>query len=192
MAFYINLDRRTDRRAEVEQEFAKIGLTVERFPAVDYSPGSIGCNLSHIAVLKLAKARGYESVMIFEDDFEFLVSKEEWNRQISLLPTSYDVVMVSYNLLQSTPHSETFLRVQEVQTTSGYIVHSRFYDTLITRWEEGTRLFKENPEVHWIYILDQYWKPLQADADWFAFKTRIGRQRSGFSDLAGQYIEYDC
>jgi glycosyl transferase family 25 len=190
-SFYINLDRRTDRRELVEEEFKRIGLEVERFPAVEYTPGTIGCNLSHIEVLKLAKARGYESVMIFEDDFEFLVSKEEWNRQISRLPTSYDVVMLSYNLLQSTPHSETFLRVQEVQTTSGYIVHSRFYDTLITRWEEGTRLFKENPEVHWIYILDQYWKSLQPSAEWYAYTPRLGKQRAGFSDLAGEFVEYD-
>ena len=191
-SFYINLDRRTDRRELVEEEFKRIGLEVERFPAVEYTPGTIGCNLSHIEVLKLAKARGYESVMIFEDDFEFLVSKEEWNRQISRLPTSYDVVMLSYNLLQSSPHDETFVRVQEVQTTSGYIVHSRFYDTLIARWEEGTRLFKENPEVHWIYILDQYWKALQPSAEWFAFKQRIGQQRPGFSDLAGEFVEYRC
>jgi GR25 family glycosyltransferase involved in LPS biosynthesis len=190
--FYINLNRRTDRRELVEEEFKRIGLEVERFPAVEYTPGAIGCNLSHIEVLKLAKSRGYESVMIFEDDFEFLISKEEWNQQISRLPTSYDVVMLSYNLVQSTPHDETFLRVQEVQTTSGYIVHSRFYDTLIARWEEGTRLFKENPKVDWIYILDQYWKALQPGAEWYAFKQRIGQQRAGFSDLAGQFVEYRC
>lgn len=191
-SFYINLDRRIDRRELVEEEFKRIGLQVERFPAVEYIPGTIGCNLSHIEVLKLAKARGYESVMIFEDDFEFLISKEEWNRQISRLPTSYDVVMLSYNLLQSTPHDETFVHVQEAQTTSGYIVHSRFYDTLIARWEEGTRLFKENPDVHWIYILDQYWKALQPGAEWYAFKQRIGQQRAGFSDLAGEFVEYRC
>ena len=190
--FYINLNHRTDRRELVEEEFKRIGLQVERFPAVEYTPGAIGCNLSHIEVLKLAKSRGYESVMIFEDDFEFLISKEEWNQQISRLPTSYDVVMLSYNLVQSTPHDETFLRVQEVQTTSGYIVHSRFYDTLIARWEEGARLFIEQPHMDWVYILDQYWKPLQSNAKWYAFKTRIGKQRPGFSDLVGNYVEYHC
>jgi GR25 family glycosyltransferase involved in LPS biosynthesis len=192
MAFYINLDRRTDRRAEVEQEFAKIGLTVERFPAVDYSPGSIGCNLSHIAVLKLAKARGYESVMIFEDDFYFLVNRQTWDELIARLPDHYDVVMLAYNKIQPRQYNDVLDRVREAQTTSGYIVHSRFYDSLIARWEEGVRLFIERPDLDWIYLLDQYWKPLQADADWFAYKVRIGRQRSGFSDLAQRYVEYDC
>ena len=191
-AFYINLDHRTDRRAEVEKEFEEKGLTVERFPATQYSPGAIGCNLSHIGVLNLAKERGYESVMIFEDDFQFLVSKSEWDDLIAKLPTSYDVVMISYNLVASTPHDDTFNRVREVQTTSGYIVHSRFYDRLIARWEEGARLFMQNPTMDWVYILDQYWKPLQPDAEWFAYKVRIGKQRHSFSDIAGRFAAHDC
>ena len=192
MAFYINLDRRTDRRYEVEEEFRKIGLTVERFPAVEYSPGSIGCNLSHIAVLKLARERGYPYVMIFEDDFYFLVSKEEWNQLIARLPESFDVVMLAYNKIQPSHYDDHLYRVREAQTTSGYIVHSRFYDRLIDRWEEGARLFIERPDLDWVYLLDQYWKPLQTHADWFAYKVRIGRQRPGFSDLAQRYVEYDC
>jgi len=192
MAFYINLDRRTDRRIEAEKEFADMGLTVERFQAIEYTPPGIGCNLSHIAILKLARERGYPSVMIFEDDFQFLVSKEEWNRLIACLPEKYDVVMLAYNKVQPTEYNDILNRVQGAQTTSGYIVHSRFYDTLIARWEEGGRLFIEQPHMDWVYILYQYWKPLQPNAEWFAFKTRIGRQRPGFSDLVGQYVEYDC
>jgi GR25 family glycosyltransferase involved in LPS biosynthesis len=192
MAFYINLDRRTDRRVEAEKEFADMGLTVERFQAIEYTPTGIGCNLSHIAVLKLARERAYPSVMIFEDDFQFLVSKEEWNRLIAYLPESYDVVMLAYNKVQPTEYNDILNRVQGAQTTSGYIVHSRFYDTLIARWEEGARLFIEQPHMDWVYILDQYWKPLQPNAEWFAFKTRIGKQRPGFSDLVGQYVEYDA
>lgn len=187
-AFYINLDRRTDRRAEVEQEFADKGLSVERFPAIEYDPGAIGCNLSHIAVLKLAKERGYESVMIFEDDFKFLVDKETWDYLIECLPESYDVVMLSYNLITSVAHDDIFDRVLEVQTTSGYIVHSRFYDKLLARWEEGARLFIESPQFDWIYLLDQYWKPLQSSAEWYAYRRRIGKQRDGFSDLAGRFV----
>lgn len=190
-AFYINLDHRTDRRAEVEKEFEEKGLTVERFSATQYSPGAIGCNLSHIGVLTTARGRGYDAVMIFEDDFQFLISKAEWDDLIAKLPSSYDVVMISYNLVASTPHDDTFHRVHEVQTTSGYIVHSRFYDRLIARWEEGTRLFMANPTMDWVYILDQYWKPLQADSEWFAYKVRIGKQRPSFSDIAGRFAERD-
>ena len=43
--FYINLDRRPDRRAEVEEEFKKMELVVERFSAIDRKPGIVGCGL---------------------------------------------------------------------------------------------------------------------------------------------------
>ena len=191
-AFYINLDRRTDRRVQVEQEFKEKEIEVERFSAIECTPPTIGCNLSHIEVLRLARERGYPSVMIFEDDFQFVISKEEWDAQIAQLPETYDVVMMSYNTIQPSPYNDVFDRVQGAQTTSGYIVHSRFYDKLIAQWEEGVELFKQNPDLHWVYLLDQYWKPLQPVSDWFAFKTRIGIQRAGFSDLAGGFVEYGC
>ena len=77
-AFYINLDRRLDRRKEIEAELGNLGVPYERFPAIKTIPGCIGCALSHLAVLKEARSRGYKNVLIFEDDFMPLVSKEEF------------------------------------------------------------------------------------------------------------------
>jgi glycosyl transferase family 25 len=193
-AFYINLDHRADRRAEIEKELTEKGIEFERFAAFKTSPGSIGCSLSHIAVLKLARERGYESVMIFEDDFMFLVSKEEWDQLISRLPPSYDVVKLSYNLLQCSHHDDTFNRIQDVQASSGYIVHSRFYDTLIANAEEATRLLSETG-MHWLYAYDQQWKKLQPNNEWYAYKTRIGKQRDGFSDICegeSRFVVHHC
>jgi len=189
MAFYINLDRRTDRRTEIEKEFADRGLVVERFPAIEHPSGIVGCGLSHIAVLKLAQERGYESVMIFEDDFVFLDSDTDWKAKI---PQSYDIVMLSYRELEpSTPHDDIFNRAQKVSTTSGYIVHSRFYATLISQWEDGDRLLQETG-IHWIYALDQYWNQLSPRCDWFVFRNKVGKQRPSFSDLANSHVDYGC
>jgi GR25 family glycosyltransferase involved in LPS biosynthesis len=180
-AYYINLDHRTDRRAEIEKELADKGIAAERISAFKTIPGCIGCSLSHIAALKLARERGLEAVMIFEDDFTFLISKDEWDRLFSLLPRNYDVVMLSYNLIKATHHDSTFDRVQDVQTSSGYIVHSRFYDTLIANTEGATRMLVETG-AHWLYAYDMQWKPLQEPNEWYAYKTRIGKQRDGISD----------
>jgi glycosyl transferase family 25 len=189
-AFYINLERRTDRKELIEKELADKGLDVERFKALEHSQPAIGCTMSHLAVIKLARERKYDCVVVFEDDFEFLVTTEEWNRLITCLPASYDVVMMSYYTQKSEPHDDIFDRVHDAQTTSGYIVHSKFYDTLIAHWEEGLRLFLENPHAHWLYILDQYWKALQPVSEWYQFKKRLGRQRAGFSDLSNSFSDY--
>jgi hypothetical protein len=47
------------------------------------TPGDIGCTVSHITICKDALARGYEYVMIFEDDCELKRSLEEMRAQLS-------------------------------------------------------------------------------------------------------------
>jgi hypothetical protein len=191
MAFYINLDYREDRRKKFEKECAKMKLHVERFPGItgELTP-SHGCTRSHIEVLKIARARGLPSVLIFEDDFQFLVSREDFEEVMQNLPEDYDVVMLSYNLFKSNPYNERFGRAIDVQTASGYIVHSRFYDTLIDTLEEGYNLFVEHPGHHWLYINDQYWKKLQPVSRWYYSLVRVGQQCPGYSDLAQRVVEY--
>jgi len=192
MSFYINLDSREDRREQFEEECKKMNLQVERFSAIKTFPGGIGCTESHLNVLKKARDLKLESVIIFEDDFQFLISREEYDQILLNLPTNYDVVMLSYNIKQSEPFNEMFGKVLEVQTTSGYIVHSRFYEKIINRVEEGLRLFKLYSSDHHSYILDQYWKPLQPISNWYYSLKRVGKQRPGFSNIMKAYIDYDC
>jgi GR25 family glycosyltransferase involved in LPS biosynthesis len=192
MSFYINLDSREDRREEFEEECKKMNLQVERFSAIKTFPGGIGCTESHLNVLKKARDLKLESVIIFEDDFQFLISREEYDQILLNLPTNYDVVMLSYNIKQSEPFNEMFGKVLEVQTTSGYIVHSRCYEKIINRVEEGLRLFKLYSSDHHSYILDQYWKPLQPISNWYYSLKRVGKQRPGFSNIMKAYIDYDC
>ena len=192
MSFYINLDSREDRREQFEEECKKMNINVERFSAIKTFPGGIGCTESHLNVLKKARDLNLESVIIFEDDFQFLISREEYDQILLNLPDNYDVVMLSYNMKQSEPFNDMFGKVIEVQTTSGYIVHSRSYEKIINRVEEGLRLFKLYSSDHHSYILDQYWKPLQPISNWYYSLKRVGKQRSGFSNIMKAYIEYDC
>ena len=99
--FYINLDHRTDRRKLFEDECTNMGISAEHFSAFRTSPGYIGCQKSHIEILKIAKERNLENIIIFEDDFKFLVNKETFHGLIKNffdLGIPYDVVMLSYNL----------------------------------------------------------------------------------------------
>ena len=63
--YYINLNKRTDRREQIEKELNEFGLNYERFEAIEtHGFGIHGCGLSHLAVLKLAKENIYENVLI--------------------------------------------------------------------------------------------------------------------------------
>jgi len=190
MSFYINLDYRTDRKEQFEEECKKMNLEVERFSAITHEKAPIGCSESHLSILKKARDSKLDHVTIFEDDFQFLISREEYDQIISNLPDDYDVVMLSYSMRRSNPYNDMFGKVIEVQTASGYIVHSRFYDILISNWEEALNLFKQYPFEYGTYGLDQYWKSLQPSANWYYSLKRVGKQRPSFSDLEKCNVDY--
>jgi len=189
--FVINLDRRADRLEQIITEMSGVELPFERFPAIPTDFGIDGCGLSHLAVYKIAKERGYKNVLIFEDDFEFVVSKQVfWSTVSSFLEsTPFDVYMLSYAMDISANFTETTVKVISAQTASGYIVNESFYDVLIKLYEDAIPKLQSTRE-HWNYANDQVWKPLQAEARWYASAIRLGRQRASYSDLAGKKIYY--
>lgn len=192
---YINLEKRPDRKMQIEVELDNFGLSYERFNAIETEDGCIGCAISHLQVLKLAKERGYKNVLILEDDFTFLVSKEVFEYEINLFfekyENNYDVCMISYLVIQHEIITEqsNMNKILEAQTTSGYIVNAAYFDKLIELYEESNRLL-EQTRMHWIYANDQIWKKYQPIDNWYYFKTRLGKQRAGYSDLFNQYVDY--
>ena len=193
--FYINLEQRIDRKDEMEKELNNMELKYERFNAIknnDGNPGCVGCFKSHIAILKHAKENNLKNVVIFEDDFSFKVSKEEFFKQIKTFfdkNIEFDVLMLSYGLLSYKEYDDQLIKIHEAQTASGYIVNSCFYDTLINLFDECLELLITT-RCHWLFVNDQCWKMLQPKSNWYAFKKHIGVQRPSFSDLAGAFVDY--
>lgn len=188
---YINLKKREDRNEQIKNELKNFDYT--RFEGIEHTSGIIGCGLSHLSVLKMAKECKWKNILIFEDDFMFLVSPEEFEKQLDQFFNSkidYNVLMLSYNLQQGSLCNDFLGKVIEAQTTSGYLIHEKYYDTLIKCWEEGLELLIQTGQ-HWNYALDQYWKKLQHD-NWYYFLTRIGKQRDGYSDNSCMFVSYDC
>lgn len=194
--FYINLDKREDRKQHIEALLSKYGIEAERFSAIPKpEQGILGCGQSHLAVIKLAKERDYKNVLIFEDDFQFLVDPHTFHTLISRLFTEapkFDVCMLAYKMNVAEPTQHDFLqRAVSAQTASAYIIQRHYYDNLIGLYEWAFPLL-EQTKSHWIYANDIVWSDLQRRDHWVAFVTRMGRQIDGYSDNAGCYIEYDC
>jgi GR25 family glycosyltransferase involved in LPS biosynthesis len=192
--FYINLDKRTDRRNEIEQELNKMELPYERFSAIHKESGIVGCGYSHLAVLKLARDKGYKNILIFEDDFAFLVSKTDLENNLKLLFTNFnnfDVCFLSYNCnhFQDIPGNSFIKRVLDSQTASGYIVNQKCYSKLIDLYEQTLPLL-EQTDYHWLYANDMSWKILQQQDMCICFDKRLGKQRASFSDNSGCFTDY--
>lgn len=69
--FVVNLDRRPDRMNSISFEMNYIDWTYERFSAIDTNDHG-GCSLSHIEIIKQAQKRGYDEIMVIEDDCSFM------------------------------------------------------------------------------------------------------------------------
>lgn len=196
--FYINLDKREDRKEEIETELINYCLiqNAERIEAIP-TPGQgiLGCTMSHLNAIKLARERKYKNVLILEDDFQFTISKEELENQLRMLfeeGPEFDICMISYNIQRDIPTEYPFLqKVLEAQTASGYIVNESFYNKIIGLYEWAIPLLEQTRE-HWNYANDQCWKLLQPEANWYAFTSRCGKQRPSYSDNSEQFQDHNC
>ncbi len=171
-------------------------LKYERYEAIETPQmGTYGCILSHLNVLKLARERGYKNVLILEDDFTFLVSKDELQINLKYFFENYmdyNVCMLSYNLHdKEESYNSIISRVLFAQTASGYIVSSNYYDILIELYEWAAPLLLQTGK-HWLYANDIVWRELQKKDKWYYFKKRIGKQRAGYSDNSNCYTDYNC
>lgn len=81
--FIINLPDRADRRREMDEQLARLGLSLEDphitlFEAVRPgdkgewpSIGARGCFMSHLGVLQMAAGQGLERILVLEDDINW-------------------------------------------------------------------------------------------------------------------------
>ncbi len=190
---YINLDHRLDRRVLFEKEMETMGINAIRYSAIKNSNGAIGCHMSHLEVLKFAKAQKYPNVLIMEDDFEFLVDKQEFNNQLKMFfdsRISYDVLMLAYNMWESEPYNDLIGQVKSAYTTAAYIVNSNMYDELINNFEYGLEQHIKTGDFK-TFAIDVYWIKLQKTKKFFYFKKRIGKQRAGYSDIQNKDVDYN-
>jgi len=191
--FFINLDSRTDRRASIEKELSCVGFPHERFPAITYDPPQIGCSMSHLRCLELAKERNLPSVLIVEDDLVWTKKSHEIRAALeSLEHLEYNVAVLAPSFAKGSEAirvNEMFVTGTTCQTALAYICKREYYDTLIANFKEAIELFKAGKGYD-EYAIDQHWKPLQGKGWVFAYPI-LGKQRAGYSDITKTEQNYD-
>ena len=194
--YYINLKARVDRKVHVEQQLDLIGIrdNVKRFNAVHNVNGRIGCSLSHLKCIQMAKEQNMECVLILEDDVSFLLPDdfvENVNKFLSNPKNEWDVLLLAGNNLPPfTTNDEVSIRVSHCQTTTAYIVKKHYYDTLISNIKDGVEKLMKNPEHHYFFAIDKYWINLQKKHRWMLLIPLIVVQRPDYSDIEKRYTDY--
>lgn len=192
--YYINLENRTDRKTSVENELNSLGWKYQRFNAIKTKDGRVGCSMSHLKLLKMAKEKNLDYIVIVEDDIEF--KRKDWyNERIkNIMDTDFDVFLLAGNLrppIFQTKY-ENIVKVSKSFTTTGYIVKKHYYDTLINNIDKGIRLLLKNPGGEYNdNAIDCHWMKLQENDKWYIVMPRTVTQRPIYSDIEQRYTDYN-
>lgn len=186
--YYINLDRRLDRKVHIEKELASMNLLkfVERIPAEDKTGYDLStellshhlCGVSHHRAHNLARENNASNVVIFEDDFVLYENGLQYIESgLGTLNTIDDWDIVFFGgycfdkeVVKVGPH---LLKVEEVLTTHGYGIstsgmkkldgHIPFQDSLIDGWIRDKPFFN----TYLIYPFTCYQLESPSDIDKF-------------------------
>lgn len=193
---YINLERRTDRKQMVLEEFGKLGWVTEPrwFKAVEMANGAIGCTISHIKCIELAKKMGWSHVVVCEDDIKFTLHSVFTENLEKFLSSGIDwdvILFAGNNVGRYRNTGEGAVQIQMCQTTTGYLVKSDYYDTLINNFKEGLGKLMREPTNHRQYAIDKYWFSLQMVGKWYLVFPLTVTQHSIYSDIENKNTNYD-
>lgn len=152
-AFVINLESDRERMAALTPRLQTVGIEFERFPALQFEGSGKrealrGLNLSHLGVVREARRRKLESVLIMEDDAVFRPDfLKLWAIILPQLQTLEYDIFYGYDW-HGARSSAADLRITAIESTycaHFWAIHSRFYDSFIGTVELNEQ--KETPHA---------------------------------------------
>lgn len=189
--FVVNLQRRNDRYKSIKKEMEYIGWDYEYFSAVDTN-SHVGCTKSHLEIIKLAKKRGYEKVLIVEDDCTFMPYSKSLIQQIENETTNFEfaVVNLSPTLNRPTNLSENFKWFLDatnlppkqehhrgIFATNMIMYHSSIYEKVLE--------LEEPSNLNYYAIDDFIYQFITSLVQSYIPILPIGPQKSDWSDVSG-------
>jgi len=205
--WYINLDRRTDRRDAIERALVTNNVEAERWEAQDgnpwgYSKGllrqEVGCLISHLNLIKHCKEVGYSKVLILEDDAEFLPKFEyNFSERVRNLPTAWTMLYFGGNhtltdpdarSAHPIPSSKYIIKCCYTLTTHAYGLKAAAYDVIINALHPPDKVFNESLRQSLdLYYAELQWKKL---VNAYSFYPALITQSDGFSDIQQCEVSY--
>jgi glycosyl transferase family 25 len=186
---YINLEERTDRRAEIEKQLSIFHHEkIVRFNAIKHQNGAIGCSMSHIAVVEMAIQNNWKNVLIVEDDMiwnQFNIAYPIYQKLIS---KPYDVVCLGGACVD---YDRQTYKAIYVSTTTAYLVNNHYYQTLLANFKEGVEQFIKHEDKHSLYALDRNLMKLMPKDNWFVIQPALCVQKPGYSNIENKFVNYN-
>jgi len=184
-AFYINLDKRKDRRIFIEKQLSMFGIEAERFPGIinEYN-GHKGCLLSHRNIIQRSIDENLGNILIIEDDCEFI---NEFNNKCEVIINdvmnvpNWDLLFFHFNACCNRD------RTKKITDNIMYIMgtlQTHFYGINCKSFNKIINIIKSTPNE----AIDRVYIANDLDLDVVATSTNLTKQKSGYSDTANDYV----
>lgn len=192
--FYINLDRRTDRKEECEKELQSHNIIAERVSAVDantltdmklypqksFNRSCYGLVLTNIKIFENAKKNNYKSIVIFEDD---VVLSENFNTQLyniyPQVPNNWDILYLgAHHIKPPIKISNNVGKCVWALTTHAIIFKQSSYDIILNE------LYKLDYPIDWTLYT------LYDKLNVYSIIPSIAFQRPSYSDIEHDFTDY--
>ena len=194
---YINLAHRNDRKAAILSELAKIHTVCANIYRIDavLEPlcGHLGCGKSHVKALELAIHHGWSSVLIVEDDIQFMAEPAVLTTMLTqVFDVPWDVVLLGLGHHVIRPSSHTYLKKVDFSSCAhGYIIRKEYYRTLADNFMTAVNKMTKQLDDHIAKCktisklnncsaIDQEWFSLQNKDTFYAFEPQLCIQNPSF------------
>ena len=190
---YINLESRVDRKEHIESQLKSIGIVApRRFNAIKLKNGRVGCSMSHLKCLEIAKKNNWPYVMICEDDL-LVLDSAKFVQHINTFFGLHGNTNDSWNVLLIAGNNvPPYMKVDDtcIRVTH-YIVKNSYYNILIGNIRAGIERLIKEPEKHALFAIDKFWIQLQRMHTWYMLAPVVAVQREDYSDIEHRKTNYE-
>lgn len=182
--YCINLDYRTDRWEHVQKEFEKVGILkrVKRFSAIKEDDGRVGIIKSNLAIVKMAKSKGLNNVLVFEDDVKFIVDDPEKYLKKAIAQIG-NLDWALFYLGANTHEKLIKIKPNLLVLKNAYAVHSMAYNKKIykkfIRKYEKFRFIKKQQDILDVFLAEK----IQSKQICLMVNPMLTTQKSDYSDI---------
>lgn len=204
----INLESRPDRAQHAYDQFENQNvLNVERFNAIDSSrfnngmnpiyQAELACSFSHIDCIKLAKQKGLESIVVFEDDVVF---ENDFNKMFESywpqVPKNWDILFLGHQALEKPIKiTDNVCKVEKCVLMHAYCINSRIYENierfymsklndLFQTRKDGFIEYDYDKSIALDYLLGNNLKSYNA----YILAPSLAYQNSDYSDIQKKFV----
>jgi len=184
------MKHRTDRNTHCLSELAKLSelnLVIARWEASPKENEIVSANVTrnHMDIIKFAKEKNLSRVLICEDDIQIVDASALLSKLQRILqsPILWDVLMLGTWVLnyQKVKDYIDIIKINNSWCGHAYIVHQRYYDTIIDMYS----IIYKNQIINYKDKLnyDNLWSKYQLRDEWFGIYPTLVSQIDNYSDV---------